>query len=117
MSEFIVKDNHFEFDGKPLQIISGAIHYFRTVPEYWKDRLTKLKACGFNTVETYIPWNLHEPKEGQFRFEGIADVERFIRTAADCAPVLKEGKNEIVVLEYDSVTEPVVSFEAKHDIG
>ena len=26
-------------DGKPFQIISGAIHYFRIVPEYWQDRL------------------------------------------------------------------------------
>ena len=81
MSHFVVKDDHFELDGKPIQIISGSIHYFRTVPEYWDDRLKKLKACGFNTVETYIPWNLHEPKEGQFCFEGIADVERFLTTA------------------------------------
>lgn len=68
-------------DGKPVQLISGAIHYFRIVPEYWEDRLLKLKACGFNCVETYIPWNLHEPKEGTFNFEGIADIEEFIRIA------------------------------------
>lgn len=63
--------------------MSGAIHYFRVVPEYWEDRLLKLKACGFNTVETYVAWNVHEPKEGEFDFEGIADVERFIRLAGD----------------------------------
>ena len=33
------------------------------------------------------------------------------------APLLKEGDNEIVVLEYDAVTEPVVDFEDKNDIG
>ena len=82
MSEFLIKGDHFEFDGKPLQIISGSIHYFRTVPDAWDDRLRKLKACGFNTVETYIPWNLHEPKEGEFVFDGIADIERFLQTAA-----------------------------------
>ena len=82
MSEFLVKGDHFEFDGTPLQIISGSIHYFRTVPDAWDDRLRKLKACGFNTVETYIPWNLHEPKEGKFVFDGIADIERFLQTAA-----------------------------------
>ena len=58
------------------------MHYFRIVPEYWEDRLLKLKACGFNTVETYIAWNMHEPKEGQFSFEGIADIVRFISIAA-----------------------------------
>ena len=52
MSEFLIKGDHFEFDGKPLQIISGSIHYFRTVPDAWDDRLRKLKACGFNTVES-----------------------------------------------------------------
>lgn len=80
MGEFEVT-NEFLDDGKPVQILSGAIHYFRIVPEYWLDRLQKLKACGFNTVETYIAWNLHEPKEGEFCFEGLADVVRFIETA------------------------------------
>lgn len=65
----------------PTRIISGVIHYFRVVPEYWEDRLIKLRECGFNTVETYIPWNLHEPEEGSFCFDGIADIERFINTA------------------------------------
>ncbi len=82
MGNFEIKDN-FYLDGKPFQIISGAIHYFRIVPEYWKDRLEKLKAMGCNTVETYIPWNIHEPKKGEFHFEGMLDIERFIKTAQD----------------------------------
>ena len=45
-------ENNFFLDGKPFRILSGAIHYFRVVPEYWKDRLLKLKAMGLNTVET-----------------------------------------------------------------
>ena len=67
----------FYLDGEKFKIISGAIHYFRTVPEYWRDRLEKLKAMGANTVETYVPWNLHEPKRGTFNFEGILDIRRF----------------------------------------
>lgn len=82
MKTFEIRD-HFYVDGKPVRIISGAFHYFRTVPEYWRDRLEKLKALGCNTVETYIPWNMHEPKKGEFCFEGILDVERFIRTAQE----------------------------------
>lgn len=83
MSTFGVQGNDFVLDSKPFRIISGAIHYFRVVPEYWEDRLKKLKACGFNTVETYVPWNLHEPKEGEFDFSGILDIERFIVTAGE----------------------------------
>ena len=82
MASFEIKDN-FYLDGKPVKIISGAFHYFRTVPEYWQDRLEKLKACGCNTVETYIPWNMHEPEKGVFRFEGILDIEKFITLAQD----------------------------------
>lgn len=73
--------DHFLMNGKPYQILSGAIHYFRVHPAYWEDRLKKLKACGFNTVETYTCWNLHERKEGVFDFSGILDLERFIETA------------------------------------
>lgn len=82
MKTFEIRD-HFYVDGEPVRIISGAFHYFRTVPEYWRDRLEKLKALGCNTVETYIPWNMHEPKKGEFCFEGILDVERFIKTAQE----------------------------------
>lgn len=82
MGSFEIKDN-FYLNGKPVKIISGAFHYFRTVPEYWRDRLEKLKAMGGNTVETYIPWNLHEKNKGEFCFEGMLDVERFIRTAQE----------------------------------
>lgn len=71
----------FLMDGEKYTILSGTIHYFRTVPDYWEDRLKKLKACGLNTVETYTCWNLHECKEGEFDFSGILDVERFIDTA------------------------------------
>jgi beta-galactosidase len=83
MSTFAIKGNQFIYNGEPIRILSGAMHYFRIVPEYWKDRLLKLKACGFNAVETYVAWNVHEPKEGQFNFQGIADIERFIQLAGD----------------------------------
>lgn len=77
---FEIRDR-FYLDGEPFQIISGSIHYFRVVPEYWRDRLEKLKAMGCNTVETYVPWNLHEPHPGQFDFSGMLDVARFLQIA------------------------------------
>lgn len=83
MPVFEIKSDSFYFDSKPLRILSGAIHYFRTLPPYWEDRLIKLKGAGLNTVETYVPWNLHEPREGEFNFEGLCDVERFITAAGE----------------------------------
>jgi len=75
-----IRDN-FYLNGEPFKIISGAFHYFRTVPEYWQDRIEKLVNMGCNTVETYIPWNFHEPEKGNFRFDGMHDIERFIHLA------------------------------------
>ena len=83
MAVFEIKQDNFYLDGKPFQVISGSIHYFRVVPEYWRDRLLKLKAMGCNTVETYIPWNYHEPRKGEFDFNGLKDVEKFIKTAQE----------------------------------
>lgn len=76
-----IKSKKFYMDSKPFDIYSGAMHYFRTVPEYWEDRLTKLKAAGFNTVETYVCWNLHEKKPGEFDFSGILDIEKYLEIA------------------------------------
>ncbi|MER8183100.1 beta-galactosidase family protein [Kitasatospora sp. NPDC094015] len=70
----------FTLDGRPLRILSGAVHYFRTRPEQWPQRLAALRAMGLNTVETYVPWNLHEPAEG--RFERLAELGDFLDEAA-----------------------------------
>lgn len=75
--------NKFFLDGEEYTIISGAMHYFRIPREYWYDRLLKLKQCGFNTVETYTCWNLHEPQEGIFNFDGMLDLEAYIDTAKE----------------------------------
>ncbi|GEN56470.1 beta-galactosidase [Halolactibacillus alkaliphilus] len=83
MATFTFEGENFIYEGEKVRIISGAIHYFRVVPKYWKDRLLKLKACGFNTVETYIPWNFHERKPGQFYFSDQADFVEFIKIAGE----------------------------------
>ncbi|MCZ4152056.1 hypothetical protein BZG21_47600, partial [Escherichia coli] len=48
MTVLQIENGQFLWEDRPFRIISGAIHYFRVVPEYWEDRLLKLKACGFN---------------------------------------------------------------------
>jgi beta-galactosidase len=39
-----ISGNQFLLENKPFRILSGAIHYFRCLPEYWRDRLEKAKA-------------------------------------------------------------------------
>ncbi|XP_054443455.1 beta-galactosidase-1-like protein 3 [Pteronotus mesoamericanus] len=76
-------DPCFTLEGHKFLIFGGSIHYFRVPRGYWRDRLLKLKACGFNTVTTYVPWNLHEPHRGAFDFSGNLDLEAFVRMAAE----------------------------------
>ncbi|KAK4591088.1 hypothetical protein RGQ29_021328 [Quercus rubra] len=77
--KFEIANDMFWKDGQPFQIIGGDLHYFRVLPEYWEDRLLKAKALGLNTIQTYVPWNLHEPKPGKLVFEGIADIVSFLK--------------------------------------
>lgn len=82
MRTFDVKED-FLLNGKGIKLISGAIHYFRMMPSQWEDSLYNLKALGANTVETYIPWNIHEPVEGQFDFEYQKNIFKFIEKAQE----------------------------------
>ncbi|ELT88070.1 hypothetical protein CAPTEDRAFT_181391 [Capitella teleta] len=77
------RDDAFFLNGKKTLLLSGAVHYFRVVPEYWRDRLLKVKAAGLNCVETYVAWNAHEAVRGTFDFSGILDLRRFIQIAQD----------------------------------
>ena len=79
---FEIRKDGFYIDGKSFRLFSGAMHYFRVPREYWDDRLSKLKACGFNCVETVAPWNFHEVKECVFDFTGMRDIAEYCRAAA-----------------------------------
>ncbi|KAM9079567.1 beta-galactosidase-1-like protein 3 isoform 2-T2 [Megaptera novaeangliae] len=77
------RNPYFTLEGHEFLIFGGSIHYFRVPRVYWRDRLLKLRACGFNTVTTYVPWNLHEPERGRFDFSGNLDLEAFVLLAAE----------------------------------
>ena len=82
MHTFEIRDK-FLLDGESFRILSGSIHYFRVHPSDWHHSLYNLKAMGFNTVETYVPWNLHELRPGEFSFEGFTDLARFLDEATE----------------------------------
>uniref|UniRef100_A0A4W2CHP7 Beta-galactosidase n=1 Tax=Bos indicus x Bos taurus TaxID=30522 RepID=A0A4W2CHP7_BOBOX len=74
---------NFKLENSAFWIFGGSVHYFRVPRAYWRDRLLKLRACGLNTLTTYVPWNLHEPERGTFDFSGNLDLEAFILLAAE----------------------------------
>lgn len=83
MATFTIEKDNFVFNGKPFKIISGAVHYFRNLPDTWDDIFAKMVACGFNTVETYCAWNVHEKEKGKFDFSGRFDISLFLQKAKE----------------------------------
>jgi beta-galactosidase len=73
----------FRLDGEPFRIISGGLHYFRVHPGQWRDRLRKARLLGLNTVDTYIPWNLHQPRPDRWHWDGGLDLTAFIDLARE----------------------------------
>lgn len=91
-----IKRDGVYLDGEKFFLISGDFHYFRTHPDGWRRRMELMKDFGLTATTTYVAWNLHEPRQGKFCFEGIADLPRYLQTAQDvglkvilrCSPYL-----------------------------
>ncbi|XP_030559801.1 beta-galactosidase [Drosophila novamexicana] len=77
------ENDRFLKDGLPFRFISGSFHYFRAHPDTWSRHLRTMRAAGLNAVTTYVEWSLHNPRDGVYVWNGIADLERFIRLAVD----------------------------------
>lgn len=97
---FEVKEE-FYVDGQPIKLISGAVHYFRIAPTHWRQTLQNLQAMGCNCVETYIPWNLHEPQKGTFDFTGIANVTKFLDIAEELGLYIIVRPSPYICAEWD----------------
>ena len=83
MHSFSIEKDAFYLDGAPFRVLAGTIHYFRVPREYWRDRLLKLKHCGFNAVETYVAWHAHMPAEDAFVTDGMLDLSAYLSLAQE----------------------------------
>jgi hypothetical protein len=70
----------FTLNDRDTFIYSAAFHYPRCPRALWRDRLFKLKRAGFNTIETYVFWNYHEPEEGK---ANLGEFEAFVKLAEE----------------------------------
>jgi len=69
----------FIIHGKRTFIVAGELQYPRTPRAMWRDRLLRIKRAGYNTVQTYVFWNYHEPTEGKFEFTGEKDLNAYLQ--------------------------------------
>jgi hypothetical protein len=81
-------DGHcLQIEGKDTFIYCASFHYFRTPRELWRDRFQKIKAAGFNAVETYTPWNWHERQMPagleDFSKVDLSELEAWLKMAQD----------------------------------
>ncbi|HEY3481784.1 MAG TPA: beta-galactosidase [Streptomyces sp.] len=82
MPQLRIDPDGFRLDGEPFRVIAGGLHYFRVHPAQWADRLRKARLMGLNAVDTYVPWNLHQPEPGRFLLDEGLDLPRFLELAA-----------------------------------
>jgi len=77
-----VNNYYFTRNNKPFIPITGEFHFSRYPNKYWEESIRKMKAGGINIIATYVFWNIHEEKEGQFNWEGDRNLRKFIELCA-----------------------------------
>lgn len=120
MSRTLTWDAHgFRIDGVPTPLVSGEVHYFRVPRADWRKRLVLLKESGANAVATYIPWIVHEPKEGEIRFDDCPqrELSAFLALCAELElmVIARPGPYQYAELVYSGL--PAWLIEGYPEIG
>src|SRR5215831_167016 len=69
----------FRLHGQAFFAHSAAFFYNRIPREQWSASLAKYKSMGINTIDLYLAWNWHEPKEGELDFDGRTNPRRDVK--------------------------------------
>ncbi len=86
-------------------LISGAIHYM------WPYIMKIAKNQGLNNIQTYVFWNLHQPKPGVFDFTGRANLNRFLEEAVNAGLFVNLRIGPYVCAEWDHGGLPVCLYQ------
>jgi len=68
-----------QVDGKPFFPYSAEFFYPRLPRSLWESSLERYRELGINTITLSIPWNWHEPREGELDFDGHTNARRDLR--------------------------------------
>jgi len=102
--EFKTTPSGFRLNGKKFFLLSGEVHYFRIPRRLWKAHLEKLKEARFSSVSTYVPWDWHEVREGEFDFTGKTHPQRdlvgFLKLAHSLGLFLIVKPGPFILAEY-----------------
>ncbi|WP_258166251.1 beta-galactosidase [Paenibacillus sp. PCH8] len=100
-SELTYDTRSFFLNGERIFLNSATIHYFRMPKEEWREVLLKAKLAGMNCIDTYFAWNVHEPEEGQWSFEGDNDCGEFLDLCAELGMWVIARPGPFICAEWD----------------
>nr|WP_154896178.1 beta-galactosidase [Paenibacillus xylanexedens] len=100
-SEWSYDRHSFMWNGQRVFLNSATIHYFRMPREEWREVLVKAKLAGMNCIDTYFAWNVHEPEEGQWNFEGDRDCGAFLDLCAELGMWVIARPGPFICAEWD----------------
>jgi glycosyl hydrolase family 35 len=66
-------------DGQPFFVNSAAFFYPCIPRNLWESSLDHYRELGINTIDLAVLWNWHEPREGEFDFDGHSNPRRDLR--------------------------------------
>ena len=93
-------------DGKDVFLYSGAFHYFRCPKPLWAARFEKIKAAGFNGVETYVAWNWCERQKpaglDDFSQVELSDLDDFLTMAEQYGLYVLVRPGPYICAEWDT---------------
>ena len=78
MNQVVLNRDGITIQGEKTVLLCASLFYFRIPRAEWEDRITKLKAAGYNCADVYFPWNNHETTPGKWDFDGEKDVSEFL---------------------------------------
>ncbi len=93
--------------------LSGEFHYFRTDKRYWNKILDRIKELGLKNISTYVPWNFHEKKEGEFDFSLLLDFLK-ITKEKELKVILKPGPFIYAEWENAGIPEDLLLYHKLH---
>ena len=103
-------------NGEYKTLLCASLFYFRLPHETWDDRITALKNTGYNCIDVYFPWNFHEIKDGEWTFEGMADVDSFLKKTSEAGLYIVARPGPYICSEWDGGALPARLLGGDYDI-
>lgn len=79
-NEYGVNSLYMTKNGRAILPVMGELHFSRYAPAEWEEAILKMQAGGVNILATYVFWNHHEERKGEWDFTGCRDIHAFLET-------------------------------------